>query len=229
MNFKDKKSKMIKLDKFFLNRKKKTQKTTKAKNSNEENTQNNNKEVNGNNNDDASQKEKNLKNNSKGKKNSLNNYDSNNSSKGSKKKLVEDQLIKFNDYKDLINNAKDFKCKFCLKSFNFHDFKEHYNICTKNPINSSVNKNTNQTDIENKDKSNKRLKIYSNSNTIFTSEKTNNSRSENDYNIDNLSSNKSTIKKFTLSNSSLNNIPVSINSSLPINKKIQKIILIIVK
>ena len=232
MNFKDKKNKMLKLDKFFLNRKKQSQEKIKEKREEkkEENKIHNNSHSSNNNNNyfeneniDSNKRENSIKSN-KRKKNSFTNHDSNNSSKEKKKKSIEEQIIDFNQYKDLINNAKDFKCKFCLKNFSFPDFKEHYNVCTKNPINMNTMNNSNtQADFDGKEKSNNKAKINSNTNTIFTSEKINNSHLENDFNIDNLSINKSTIKKFTLSNSSINsnnnlsannnnlNIPVGTN------------------
>jgi len=50
-------------------------------------------------------------------------------------KGINDQLINLNQYKNKINNSKDFKCKFCLKSFSFVEYKKHFNLCTKNPLN----------------------------------------------------------------------------------------------
>ena len=202
MNFKDKKSKMLKLDKFFLNKKKQSQERVKdQKDDNYNNYYENDIS-------DSNHRDNSLKSNNNVKKNSFNNYDSNNSSKSkdNKKKIIDGQLINFNQYKDLINNAKDFKCKFCMKNFNFPDFKEHYNICPKNPINMNTMNNSNiqDRDRDSNEKSSNKAKMNSNSNTIFTSEKMNNSHLENDYNNDNISINKSTIKKFTLSNSSIN-------------------------
>ena len=204
MNFKDKKSKMLKLDKFFLNRKKQNQERAKekSKEKKEENNNNNSNNLYENDVSDSNKKENSLKSN-KTKKNSSNNID-NNSVKENKKKATDGQLINFSQYKDLINNAKDFKCKFCLKNFSFPDYKEHYNICQKNPININTINNSNiKVEYDEKDKNNN-TKINSNSNTIFTSEKMNNSHLENDFNNENLNTNKSTTKKFTLSNSSIN-------------------------
>ena len=219
MNFKDKKSKMLKLDKFFLNKKKQSQERVKDKK--DDNYGSNN--IYENENNDSNPRDNSLKSN-KVKKNSFNNYDSNNSSKSkdNKKKVIDGQLINFTQYKDLINNAKDFKCKFCMKNFNFPDYKEHYNICPKNPINMNTVNNSNiQIDKDSNEKSNNKNKINSNTNTIFTSEKMNNSHLDNDY-INDISINKSTIKKFTLSNSSINtnhnnsinNIVVTNNTNL---------------
>ena len=211
MNFKDKKNKMLKLDKFFLNRKKQSQeriveKTKEKKDETKNNNNNNNyNNLNENDNNDSFHRENSTK-SKKTKKNSFNNYDGNNSSKENRKEVKDKQLINFNQYNELINNAKDFKCKFCLKSFNFPEFKEHYNICPKNPINMN-SMSTSNTKLENdsKEKSSNKGKINSNSNTIFTSEKINSSHFDNiEYNNDNMSINKSTIKKFTLSNSSIN-------------------------
>jgi hypothetical protein len=57
-----------------------------------------------------------------------------------KAKGINVQLINLNQYKDKINNSKDFKCKFCLKSFSFVEYKQHFNLCTKNPLNSNNDK-----------------------------------------------------------------------------------------
>ena len=216
MNFKDKKSKMLKLDKFFLNKKKQSQERVKDKKDDNYAGGNN---IYENENNDSNPRDNSLKSN-KVKKNSFNNYDSNNSSKSKdkKKKVIDGQLINFTQYKDLINNAKDFKCKFCLKNFNFPDYKEHYNVCPKNPINMNTANNSNiQIDKDSNEKSNAKNKINSNTNTIFTSEKMNISHLDNDY-INDISINKSTIKKFTLSNSSINtNHNSSINNIIVTN------------
>ena len=55
-------------------------------------------------------------------------------------KGINEQLINLNQYKTKINNSKDFKCKFCLKSFSFVEYKQHFNLCTKNPMNSNNDK-----------------------------------------------------------------------------------------
>ena len=220
MNFKDKRSKMLKLDKFFLNRKKQSKERSKEKS--KEKIEDKDNQTNTNNNmyfendmNDSNHRENSLKSN-KTKKNSFNNYDSNSSKEKNKKKVIDGQLINFTQYKDLINNAKDFKCKFCMKSFNFPDFKEHYNICPKNPINMNTMNNSNIHDNDSKEKNYNMTKMNSNSNTIFTSEKINNSHLDNDFNND-LSINKSTIKKFTLSNSSINTNHNSSINNIKIN------------
>jgi hypothetical protein len=89
-----------------------------------------------------------------------------------------------------------------MKSFNFSDFKDHYNICQKNPINMSTMNNSNiLCDNDTKERS-KSKKISSN--TIFISEKMSNSHIEGDNDNDNFSINKSNAKKGTISNSSIN-------------------------
>ena len=209
MNFKDKKGKMLKLDKFFLNHKKESQELLKEKSLGKESKNKIKKEENKNNNiynSDSmalNKKENNLKSNEL-KKNAYS-HDTNNS-KDNKKRVKEGQFLNFSQYKEIINNAKDFKCKFCLQLFNFPEFKEHYNLCSKNPINMTNMNNSNvQNENDNSKERNIRPKKNSNNNTnILLSEKMNSSHIENELNNDNLSMNKSNIKKFTISNSSIN-------------------------
>ena len=52
---------------------------------------------------------------------------------------LQEQLINIEQYKEKINSSKDFQCKFCLKSFSFPEYKEHFNICEKNPMNNNSN------------------------------------------------------------------------------------------
>ena len=61
--------------------------------------------------------------------------------KETKVRNIEEQLINLNQYKDKINILKDFKCKFCFKSFSFPEYKQHFNLCPKNPMNSNNNRN----------------------------------------------------------------------------------------
>ena len=202
MNFKDKKSKMLKLDKFFLNRKKESQERLKEKSLDKEDQSKIKKEENSNDNTILERNPKeNTSKNIQQKKHENKIYDTNHR-KENKEKANEDKLINFNQYKDLINNNKDFQCKFCMKSFNFSDFKDHYNICQKNPINMSTMNNSNilcDNDIKERSKSKK-----ISSNTILISEKMNNSHIEGDNDNDNFSINKSNAKKGTISNSSIN-------------------------
>ena len=199
MNFKDKRNKMIKLDKFFLNKKKDDQEEIKEKSIEKDNKLKKEKNLSNNDMNDSNQKQ----NSSKNKNVSNKSYDNSNS-KEFIKKVKNGQLINFTKYQDIINNDKDYKCKFCLKTFSFQEFKEHYNICTKNPINIS-NLNNSNTIYDNENKENHRVIKSSNSNTVFTSERINCSHNENELNNDNMSMNKSTLKKFTISNSSINN------------------------
>ena len=55
----------------------------------------------------------------------------------SKIKQYEEQINKLNLYKEIIHNSNSFKCKFCLKNFNFDSFKTHYPQCQKNMLTSS--------------------------------------------------------------------------------------------
>ena len=55
----------------------------------------------------------------------------------SKIKQYEEQINKLNLYKEIIHNSNSFKCKYCLKNFNFDSFKSHYPICQKTILTSS--------------------------------------------------------------------------------------------
>ena len=79
-------------------------------------------------------------------------------------RTIEEQLINLNQYKDKINTSKDFKCKFCLKSFSFPEYKEHFNLCSKNPMNAN-NNSMNNIIINSHNNSNKRTNNSSNSNS----------------------------------------------------------------
>ena len=57
--------------------------------------------------------------------------------------MEEKNLINLNQYKDTINTHKDFQCKFCQKIFSFLEYKEHYGICEKNPLNANLKNNSN--------------------------------------------------------------------------------------
>ena len=214
MNFKDKKSKMIKLDKFFLNRKKESHESIKEKGIEKDSKSKKDEKLKNSNITDTSQRENSINNN----KFKITSYNSYNCNKENKKRVKDGQLMNFNQYRNLINNSKDFKCKFCMNLFSFPEFKEHYNICPKNPINTNnMNYNNKKNDNESKEKNNK-AKKSSNTNTVFNSEKMNNSHFDNEFNNDNLNMNKSTIKKFTISSSSLNtNHNSSINNNIIIN------------
>jgi hypothetical protein len=210
MNFKDKKGKMLKLDKFFLNHKKESEELLKEKSLEKESKNKIKKEKNKNNiiyNSDsmALNKRENKSKSNELKKNAYSTHDTDNS-KENKKRVKEGQFLNFSQYKEIINNAKDFKCKFCLQLFNFPEFKEHYNLCPKNPINmASMNNSNIQNENDNSKERNIRPKKNSNNNTnILFNEKNNSSHIENELNNDNLSMNKSNIKKFTISNSSIN-------------------------
>ena len=55
----------------------------------------------------------------------------------SKIKQYEEQINKLNMHKEIIHNSNSFKCKYCLKNFNFDSFKSHYPICQKTILTSS--------------------------------------------------------------------------------------------
>ena len=171
MNFKDKKGKMLKLDKFFLNHKKESQELLKEKSLGKESKYKIKKEENKNNNiynSDSmalNKKENSLKSNEM-KKNAYS-HDTN-YSKDNKKRVKEGQFLNYSQYKEIINNAKDFKCKFCLQLFNFPEFKQHYNLCSKNPINmTSMNNSNAQNEKDNSKERNIRPKKNCNNNTTL--------------------------------------------------------------
>ena len=102
----------------------------------------------------------------------------------------EDDVINLNKQKDFINNIKDFKCKFCMNTFSFSEFKEHYNICDKNPCNNTI--------------SNIRKNYSENHKNI---ENENYKKSSNKSKNKNSSINKNVLKKFkTMNNNEINDI-----------------------
>ena len=59
-------------------------------------------------------------------------------------KSLEEQNTKLNTYKDVIDNSKGLKCKYCDKLYSYDEFKEHYQNCQKGLINNnSLNNNIN--------------------------------------------------------------------------------------
>ena len=201
MNLKDSKNKMLKLDKFFLSRKKQKEENKEIKEQQYPINNDNiilieNEKIN-----DSNPRE----NSSNGHKVYIRNL-SKCEKKENTKKAKDGQNTNYIQYKDLANNNanNNFKCKFCLKTFNFQQFKEHYNLCAKNPMNVNSVNNSHIHDNNIKEKSGYKIKVNSNINTAFTSDKINNSHLDNDSNTDNTIAHKNTIKKFTLSNSSIN-------------------------
>ena len=130
--------------------------------------------------------------------------------KYSKAKVLEEQLLNLNQYKDLINNTKDFKCKFCNNSFSFLEFKEHYNICDKNPIN-NINKNNFVHSIENN--KNMSEKEITKNNINFKSGNGNYMKPKIKIN----GINKNIIKRFAISNSISHNLSSNITKNTPTN------------
>jgi hypothetical protein len=125
---------------------------------------------------------------------------------------IEEKLINLNQYKDKINVLKDFKCKFCFKSFSFLEYKQHFNLCPKNPMNSNNNNSSNKI-------SKKNIIVNSNSGNY---KRNNNSNSNSNINTNtNTNSNKN--RRSPYSNKSNNRV---INSNLnnnDINNKKQYI------
>ena len=128
-------------------------------------------------------------------KNSKNKYSAD--GKEIKARNIEEQLINLNQYKDKINSSKDFKCKFCLRSFSFPEYKEHFNICSKNPMNSN---NNNNIIISNYNSSNNKR---NNNNDINKSNSNNNSNSNS--NINRKNSNNSRVSSNLGNNEPINN------------------------
>ena len=124
--------------------------------------------------------------------------------KESKIRNIDEQLINLNQYKDKINTSKDFKCKFCLKSFSFPEYKEHFNICLKNPMNAnnSITRNNYYKRNNNNDF------ISSNSNTNSNNNRKN---SNNKLNNSNLNNNENTNKKYISINKDNNRKYININ------------------
>ena len=59
-------------------------------------------------------------------------------------KSLEEQNTKLNTYKDVIDNSKGLKCKYCDKLYSYDEFKDHYQNCQKGLINNnSLNNNIN--------------------------------------------------------------------------------------
>ena len=127
------------------------------------------------------------------------NNSNNNKNKG-------ETLINLNNYKDKINSSKDFKCKYCLKYFTFQEYKEHYNICNKNPMNDNSNSTI---------KNNNKITINTSNNNI--NKRNNNNYSDIIGNI-NISNSKVSVNKKKLSNDNIMNNSNSINNDSS-NKK----------
>ena len=53
-------------------------------------------------------------------------------------KTYEEQINKLNIYKEIIHNSKGFKCKYCMKIFQFEVFREHILQCQKDMINNNI-------------------------------------------------------------------------------------------
>ena len=145
--------------------------------------------------------------------------------KETKVRNIEEELIDLNEYKDNINTLKDFKCKFCLKTFSFPEYKEHFNICSKNPMNENNNKsNSNNVthnniiinNSGNSGKSRRNNNTNSNSNNRRSNYSTNRVKNSNLMNNDNKNQN---------ININLNNINDDFNNTKNINYKINNGIL----
>jgi hypothetical protein len=144
-----------------------------------------------------------------------------------KLKGINEQLINLNQYKDKINNSKDFKCKFCLKFFSFIEYKQHFNLCTKNPLNSNNDKIIYSYS---NDKRKRDLDFSKSNSTMNKSGKTHNNRlnNKNQYfniNLDAIKSdfkiNSYNEKRNRLSKNNFNNINIKINNqNININRNL---------
>ena len=143
--------------------------------------------------------------------------------KETKVRNIEEQLINLNQYKDKMNTLKDFKCKFCLKIFSFSEYKEHFNLCSKNPMNDNNNNSINATNnniiINNSGNSGKIRRnnnINSNSNNRRSNHSNNRVKNSNFMNNEN---------KNQQININLDNINDDFNNAKSINYKINNGIL----
>ena len=157
-------------------------------------------------------------------------------------KNIQEQLININRYKDKINSSKDFKCKFCLKDFSFPEFKEHFNICNKNPLNnnssnkSEINSNKiiiNTSNLNNLNKRNNNYELLKDTNNTSKSSSNNNNKNIsnnrimnnskiNNNNKENENENKNK-KYISINYDNINNIRIDTNSRNSLNYKINNI------
>ena len=169
---------------------------------------------------------------------SLNNTKSKYSLDGNEFKInnIQEQIININKYKDKINSSKDFKCKFCLKDFSFPEFKEHFNICDKNPLNnnsstkSTINSNNiiiNTSNINTHNKRNNNYELLKDTNNTSKSSSNNkknisNNRIMNNSNIIN-NNNENNNKNKNYININYDNIKIDTNSRTSFDYKINNI------
>ena len=141
---------------------------------------------------------------------------------------IDEPLINLNHYKCKINNSKDFKCKFCLKSFSFIEYKKHFNLCTKNPQNSNNNISNDQIIYSySNNKRNRDLDFSKSNSNINISGKSHKNRlnNKNQYiNLDTISSDfkiDSYNEKENKTKNNFNNINIKINNqNININRNL---------
>ena len=141
--------------------------------------------------------------------------------KETKTRNIEEKLISLNQYKDKINVLKDFKCKFCFKTFSFPEYKQHFNLCPKNPMNSNNNNNS----INSNNISKKNIIVNSNSGN---NKRNNNSNSNSNSNFNtntntNTNTNSNKNRRSPYSNKSNNRVTNSNLNNNDINNKKQYI------
>jgi len=139
--------------------------------------------------------------------------------KETKVRNIEEKLINLNQYKDKINVLKDFKCKFCFKSFSFPEYKQHFNICPKNPMNFNNNNNNNGSNCKSNNISKKNIIAHSSSGN---NKRNNNSNSNSNSNI-NTNSNSNNNRRSPYNNKSNNRVSNSNLNNNDINNKKQYI------
>ena len=177
----------------------------------------------------------NERNNNINKEFSSTNSKSKNSTEGKEYKFknIKENLLNLNKYKDKLNTSKDFQCKFCFKAFSFPEYKQHFNICDKNPLNNtSNNNNINPNKIinnSNVNTSNKRSSTNSEflRNTTSSSKSSNNKKNVSINRImtnSNVINNETNIKKYiNINYNNINNIKIDNNTKNDINYNINNL------
>ena len=136
--------------------------------------------------------------------------------KETKVRNFEEKLINLNQYKDKIKVLKDFKCKFCFKSFSFPEYKQHFSLCPKNPMNSNNNNNSSNISkkniIANSNSGNNKRNYNSNSNINTNTNSHTNTNKNRRSPYSNKSNNR--VTNSNLNNNDINNKKQYININL---------------
>ena len=147
-------------------------------------------------------------------------------------KNIQEQLININKYQDQINLSKDFKCKFCMNSFSFLEYKEHFKICSKNPLNNNSTNNSRKSykiSINTSKINNNYIRNNYNSEIVKeanSSDKRNINKNKNSnnkiLNISNMNNNEKN-KYINIKYDNNNNIQINTNTQNNINYKINNL------